>query len=143
MSSRMLPHEPHKIKTVRLLSFPALEERKKSLAEADFNVFRLTPSQINFDMCSLGTSAVSQEQLAGQLVGDEAYAGARNFENLRKAVSDVLGHSYVCPAHNILGCTTLIVATMVPKGSLLPSNARTTVDALAPRKIEVVRIPSH
>ncbi|GAF97010.1 unnamed protein product, partial [marine sediment metagenome] len=80
MSTKVPACEPHKIKTVRLLSFPTREERKKYLADADFNVFNLTPSQVSFDMCSLGTSAFSQEQLAGQLIGDEAYAGSRNFE---------------------------------------------------------------
>ena len=88
-------HEPHKIKTVRLVSFPTLEERKRRLAEAHFNVFHLTPSQFNFDLTSYGTSAASQEQLSGQLLGDEAYAGARNFERLREAVNRVFGHTYV------------------------------------------------
>ncbi len=125
-------HEPHKIKTVRLLSFPTLEERKKHLGEVGFNVFRLTPSQVVFDMCSLGTSAFSQDQLAGQLIGDEAYAGARNFETLEQAVHDVLGHTYVCPTHNVLGCVKLVMATMVPPGSVLPSNARSRIDQFQP-----------
>ncbi len=132
-----LAHEPHKIKTIRPISFPTLEERKKHLAEAHFNVFNLTQSQISFDMCSLGTSAVTQEQLSGQLIGDEAYAGARNFERLQKAVLEVLGHSYVCPTHNVLGCVKLVTATMVPAGSQLPSNARTRIDVLTPRDVEV------
>jgi len=123
-------HEPHKIKTVRLLSFPTLEQRKRYLSQARFNVFHLTPSQVSFDMCSLGTSAFSQEQLAGQLVGDEAYAGSRNFEELERVVREVLGHTYVCPTHNVLGCVKLVVATLVPKGAMLPSNARTRMDQL-------------
>ena len=102
--TQMLAHEPHKIKTIRPISFPTLEERKKYLAEAHFNVFNLTPSQVAFDMCSLGTSAMTQEQLSGQLIGYEAYAGARNFERLEKAVHEVLGHTYICPTHNVLGC---------------------------------------
>ncbi len=132
--------EPHKIKTVRLLSFPTPEERKKHLAEARFNVFNLTPSQITFDMCSTGTSASSQEQLSGQLLGDEAYAGSRNFESLQAAVRDVLGHGYVCPTHNILGCIKLVVSTMVPPGSVLPSNGRDRMDVLVPREVEVVDV---
>jgi tyrosine phenol-lyase len=132
--------EPHKIKTVRLLSFPTREERKKYLADADFNVFRLTPSQVSFDMCSLGTSAFSQEQLAGQLTGDEAYAGSRNFEHLEEAVRTVLGHHYVCPTHNILGCIKLIVSTMVPHGSTVPSNARGRIDVLSPQGVEVADV---
>ena len=138
-----LAHEPHKIKTIRPIAFPTLAERKKYLAEAHFNVFNLTPSQVTFDMCSLGTSAMTQEQLSGQLVGDEAYAGARNFERLQEAVHDVLGHTYVCPTHNVLGCVKLVAATMVPAGSKLPSNARTRIDVLTPRDVEVPDIRNH
>ena len=116
----MLVHEPHKIKTIRLLSFPTLEERKKHLAQAHFNVWHLTPTQVNFDMCSLGTSAFSQEQLSGELIGDEAYAGSRNFEELQRAVERVLGHGYVCPTHNALGCVNLVVSAMIPAGSKRP-----------------------
>jgi tyrosine phenol-lyase len=129
-------HEPHKIKTVRPLFFPTLAERKQYLADAHFNVFNLTPRHVTFDMCSLGTSAMSQEQLAGQLIGDEAYAGSRNFETLEAAVHQVLGHTYVCPTHNVLGCVKLVVATMVPRGSVLPSNARTRLDTLKPLGVE-------
>jgi len=126
-------HEPHKIKTVRLLSFPSLEERKRYLAHARFNTFHLTPSQVTFDMCSLGTGAMSQEQLSGQFIGDEAYAGSRNFEALQSAVQEVLGHSYVCPTHNILGSIKLTVAALVPDGGVLPTNSRGHIDVLAPR----------
>jgi len=133
-------HEPHKIKTVRLIAFPTLEERKRNLLRAHFNVFNLTPSQITFDMMSFGTSAMSQEQIAGQLVGDEAYAGARNFETLVALVTKVLGHTYVCPTHNSLGAVKLLVATLTPKGSLIPSNARGRVDVHAPRGIEIADV---
>jgi len=133
-------HEPHKIKTVRYVAFPSLEERKKALAAADFNVFHLTPSQVSFDMCSHGTSAMSQEQLAGHLIGDEAYAGARNFETLCRVVREVLGHEYVCPVHNNRGAVKLVVATMVPPGSVLPSNARSRMDVLTPRDIQVADV---
>lgn len=132
----MVTHEPHKIKTVRLLSFPTLEERKKYLSQARFNVWHLTPTQVNFDMCSLGTSAFSQEQLSGQMIGDEAYAGSRNFETLESAVKDVLGHEYVCPTHNVLGCVKLVVSTMVPAGSAVPSNARSRLDVFKPLNVQ-------
>ncbi len=132
--------EPHKIKTVRLLSFPSLEERKRHLAAAGFNVFNLTPEQVTLDMMSLGSGASSQEQLAGQLVGDEAYAGSRNFEHLQAAVQEVLGHGYICPTHNILGSVKLLVSTMVPPGSVIPSNGRDRMDVLTPREVEVVDV---
>ena len=128
-------HEPHKIKTVRPIRFPTLVERKQALASVDFNVFHLTPSQVSFDMCSLGTSAMSQEQLSGQYIGDEAYAGARNFEKLQAVVLDVLGHSYVCPTHNVLGSVKLLAATMVRPGGRVASNALNRRDVLTPRGI--------
>ncbi len=136
-------HEPHKTKTVRLVSFPSVEERKRNLARAHFNVFNLTPSEIAFDMVSYGTGAMSQDQVAGQLVGDEAYAGAVNFEALAKAVNRVLGHTYVCPTHNTLGAVKLIVATLAPRDSLIPSNARARVDIHAPRGIELADVRDH
>ena len=133
-------HEPHKIKTVRHISFPSLETRKKALAKVNFNVFHLTPAQVSFDMCSLGTSAVSQEQLSGQYIGDEAYAGSRNFEQLQRVVLDVLGHSYVCPTHNALGSIKLVLTTMVDAGSLVPGNATGLVDVLRPRDVRTASL---
>ncbi|MCC6624922.1 MAG: tryptophanase [Deltaproteobacteria bacterium] len=130
-------HEPHKTKTVRPIAFPSLEERKRHLAGARFNVLNLTQSQVSFDMSSLGTSAMSQEQLAGQLVGDEAYAGAVSFERLEAAVRDVFGFAYVTPAHNALGCVKLVAACFVPPGTALPSNARGRLDQLGPRDVAV------
>ncbi len=132
----MVTHEPHKIKTVRLLSFPTLQERKKYLAEAGFNTFHLTPSQVVFDMCSYGTGAMSQEQLSGQFIGDEAYAGSRNFETLQTAVTQVFGHGYLCPTHNILGSVKLVVSTMVPEASAVPTNSRSFIDILLPRDVD-------
>lgn len=136
-------HEPHKIKTVRPIPFPALEERKRNLAAARFNVFQLTPAQITFDMVSHGTSAMTQEQLAGQLIGDEAYAGARNFETLEAVITRVLGHTYVCPTHNSLGAVKLLLRAFGESGQSLPSNARGRVDLHAPRSIEIHDVRDH
>jgi len=132
----VVAHEPHKIKTVRLLSFPTIQERKKHLAEAGFNTFHLTPRQVTFDMCSYGTGAMSQEQISGQFIGDEAYAGSRNFETLQKAVEEIFGHSYLCPTHNILGSVKLVVSTMVPDEAEVPTNSRGIADNLTPRGVE-------
>jgi tyrosine phenol-lyase len=118
-----MSHEPHKIHTVRLLSFYSPEERKAHLASAQFNVVNLTPDRVTFDMCSKAVNAMSQAQRAGHFLGDEAYAGARNFEHLQQAVESVFGHSYVCPAHNLLGCLKLVVNTMVPADSVVPANS--------------------
>jgi len=100
----------------------------------------LTSSQVTFDMCAYGTGAMSQEQLSGQFIGDEAYAGSRNFETLLHAVAEVFGHGYLCPTHNLLGSVKLVVSTMVPEGSRVPSNSRGIVDLLTPREVEGVHV---
>jgi tyrosine phenol-lyase len=79
---------------------------------------------------------MSQEQLSGQFIGDEAYAGSRNFENLQAAVGQIFGHTYLCPTHNVLGAVNLVVSTMVPPGSSVPTNSTGTMDLLAPRDID-------
>jgi len=140
VASHVPSHEPHKIKTVRLISFPTLEERKRRLAEARFNVYLLPPAHVTFDMLSTGTSARSQEQLAGELLGDEAYAGARNFEALTASVNQVLGHTYVCPAHNLLGCVKLVMASLVPPGGAVASNARGRAGVFAARRVRLVDV---
>ena len=134
------PHEPHKIKTVRLLPFPTPDERKKHLADAQFNVFNLKPSQVTFDMCSNAMNAVSQEQLSAQFLGDEAYAGSRNFENLQRAVNQVFGHSYVCPVHNVLGGIKLLLTTLGQQGSVMPTNHWTWVDVLTTGGLDASRV---
>ena len=85
-------------------------------------------------------NAVSQEQLSAQFLGDEAYAGARNFENLERAVAAVFGHSYVCPTHNVLGAIKLVLASLATPGSVVPTNHRTWVDILTSGGLDVVKV---
>jgi tyrosine phenol-lyase len=133
-------HEPHKFKTIRNVAFPGLDERKRHLQNARFNVFHLTPAQISFDMAALGMGAMSQEQVAGLFIGDEAYAGARNFGTLETAVAELFGKSRLCPTHNLLGSIKLVVATMVPGGSTVPTNAANISDVLEPRDVRGVNV---
>ncbi len=133
-------HEPHKFKTIRNIAFPGAEERKRHLQDSRFAIFHLTPNQVTFDMASLGMGAMSQEQVAGLFIGDEAYAGARNFETLKASVAELFGKSELCPTHNLLGAIKLVVATLVPGGSTLPTNAVAISDVLEPRQIRAVNL---
>ncbi|MBX3689142.1 tryptophanase [Dokdonella sp.] len=143
MATPVPVHEPHKVKTVRPIAFPGIEERKRNLAAAHFNTFNLTPRQVAFDMVSYGCGAVTQEQLAGQLLGDEAYAGARNFETMNAQITRVLGHTYVCPTHNTLGSVKILLHAFAKSGQRLPSNARARIDLHAPRGIELLDVRDH
>lgn len=115
--------EPHKIKTVKNLNILSYYEREVELREAGYNTFNINSTKVIFDMVSQGTSAKSQEQEAGSLIGDETYAGSRNFEKLVKSVNEVFDHEFVCPVHNLNGAVKLVTTTMVKKGQTVLSNS--------------------
>lgn len=104
----MTLHEPYKIKSIRNIRFKSLPNRKKALRNASFNVDLLPSSQVAFDMVAQGSSAMSQEQVGNLFIGDEAYAGARNFYKLTEAVRDVFALGNVCPVHNTYGGLKLL-----------------------------------
>ncbi len=115
--------EPHKIKTVRKININSALDRIVILRDAKYNTFNIKSSDVMYDMTSEGTSAKSQEQESGSLVGDETYAGSRNFKKLTEVVKQVFGHQYVCPTHNLKGSHKLITTTMVKAGDIVPSNS--------------------
>lgn len=115
--------EPHKIKTVKNLDILSYNQREVVLREAGYNTFNINSTKVIYDMVSLGTSAKSQEQESGSLIGDETYAGSRNFEKLITAVNQVFGHKYVCPTHNLKGAIKLVIITMVKENDKVVSNS--------------------
>ncbi len=115
--------EPHKIKTIRKININSNLDRAVILREVKYNTFKIRSYDVMYDMTSQGTSAKSQEQESGSLVGDETYAGSRNFENLCTSVANVFGHKHVCPTHNLLGSIKLINTTTLKKGDIVPSNS--------------------
>ena len=104
----MTLHEPYKIKSIRNIRFRSLPERKKALRNVSYNVGLIPSCHVAFDMVTQGSSAMSQEQVGNLFIGDEAYAGARNFYRLFDAISDVFGLKNVCPVHNSFGGLKLL-----------------------------------
>jgi len=133
--------EPYKLKTIRNLVFTDFQQRIDALMEADYNTFNIPSFQVTFDMTSQGTSAVSQEQFAGLFIGDETYAGSRNFENLVGKVNTVFGQKYVCPTHNLLGSHKLIAATMVKENDIVYSNCSNPEELIKDIKASVEVLP--
>lgn len=115
--------EPHKVKTVRRVRFTSQEERRGWLQAVSWNTFRIPSDRVTFDMTSQGTSAMSHDQLAGMLIGDEAYAGSRSFLQLVSSAKEILGHSCICPTHNLRGSIKLISTTMVSDGDKVLANS--------------------
>jgi tyrosine phenol-lyase len=118
----MIKNEPYKIKSVRNLEFVSTAERRNILRNVFFNINHITNSIINFDMISQGSSAMSQEQVSSLFLGDEAYAGARNFNTLVRQVNETFGLKYVCPIHNRYGGLKLLSSIMVTRDSVIGGN---------------------
>jgi tyrosine phenol-lyase len=117
------PVEPFKIKVIEHVGMPDEKRRKEAIREAGFNTFLLKSEDVFIDLLTdSGTSAMSDNQWAGMMIGDEAYAGARNFYNLEKAVQDVLGYKYMVPTHQGRGAEHLMYSYLVKPGQLVPRN---------------------
>jgi len=117
------PVEPFKIKVVEPVKIPSEERRKKAIREAGFNTFLLLSEDVYIDILTdSGTSAMSDNQWAGMMLGDEAYAGSKNFYNLEKAVQDILGYKYVVPTHQGRAAEHLISRYLIKPGQIVPRN---------------------
>ncbi len=119
----MAKHEPHKKKSIKKIDYFTLPDRLRNLREVDFNVSLLPGDLVTLDMVSQGSSALSQEQLSSLFLGDEAYAGARNFLKLSRRVQEVFGLEFVCPVHNLYGGLKLLCAIKVGQKSFIGGNS--------------------
>ncbi|MFZ5821595.1 MAG: tyrosine phenol-lyase [Chloroflexota bacterium] len=123
--------EPWKIKMVEPLTVTTREEREKALIEAGFNTFLLRSEDVYIDLLTdSGTSAMSDRQWAGIMLGDEAYAGSRNFYHLESAIQSVYGYQYIVPTHQGRGAEHLISQAVIKKGQIVPGNMYFTTTRL-------------
>ncbi len=123
--------EPWKIKMVEPLRVISREERVKALDEAGYNTFLLKSEDVYIDLLTdSGTSAMSDRQWAGMMLGDEAYAGSRNFYNLESAVQTHYGYKYVLPTHQGRGAEHLISLAGIKRGQYVPGNMYFTTTRL-------------
>jgi len=117
------PVEPFKIKVVEPVKIPSEKRRREAIKEAGYNTFLLLSDDVFIDLLTdSGTAAMSDNQWAGMMLGDEAYAGSKNFYNLEKSVQDVLGYKYLVPTHQGRGAEHLMYSHLVKPGQLVPRN---------------------
>jgi len=125
------PVEPFKIKMIEHVGMPDEQRRKEAIREAGYNTFLLKSADVFIDLLTdSGTSAMSDYQWSGMLLGDEAYAGAKNFYHLEKAVQDVLGFKYIVPTHQGRGAEHLMYSHLVKPGQIVPRNMYFTTSKL-------------
>jgi tyrosine phenol-lyase len=123
--------EPWKIKMVEPLRLSTREERQRAIAEAGFNTFLLRSDDVYIDLLTdSGTNAMSDRQWAGMMLGDEAYAGSRNFYRLEEAIRRCYGYEHVVPTHQGRGAEHLISQVAIRPGQYVPGNMYFTTTRL-------------
>ena len=115
--------EPFRIKSVEPLRQTTREERERFLEEAGYNLFLIEARNILIDLLTdSGTSAMSTEQWAAMMRGDESYAGSESFFRLKRAVQDLTGFRHVIPTHQGRAAERILFSVMCGPGQIVPNN---------------------
>ena len=122
-SGEEIPIEMHKARMVQKIQLVPVEERLRAIEEAGYNTFLLKTKDIFLDMLTdSGVNAMSDNQFAGMMKADDAYAGSMTFYEFAKAVEDVLGYKYVMNVHQGRAAEHLLAKVFAKPGGVVPTN---------------------
>jgi tryptophanase len=117
------PAEPFRIKVVEPIKITTQEEREKLIREAGYNIFSIPAESIYIDLLTdSGTAAMSDNQWAGLMLGDESYAGSKNYYHFEATVREIFGFKNIIPTHQGRVAENLLFSNILKKGDVVPSN---------------------
>ncbi len=115
--------EPFRIKMVEPIKLTTRDQREELLRRASFNLFQIRAEDVIIDLLTdSGTSAMSSEQWAGMLRGDESYAGAQSWYRFAKVVGDLTGMPHILPTHQGRASERILFELLGGQGKIIPGN---------------------
>jgi tryptophanase len=116
--------ESYKIKMVENIYRSNRQEREKWIQEAKYNLFNLKSDYVYIDLLTdSGTGSMSDQQWSAMMVGDESYAGARSYYNLKESINKILGFEYILPTHQGRAAENVLFSRLVKEGDIVPGNS--------------------
>ncbi|WP_204599787.1 tyrosine phenol-lyase [Clostridium pascui] len=143
------PAEPFKIKSVEPVKMISREQREIAMKEAGYNTFNLKSEDVYIDLLTdSGTNAMSDAQWAGMMIGDEAYAGSKNWIYLESTIKELFGFKHVVPTHQGRGAENILSTIAIKPGQYVAGNMYFTTTRYHQEKnggvfVDIIRDEAH